>query len=120
MKTKLFSSILAIGTLSSGVLFNITPAVAGGGSFKGNCSNGGFPRPHQPNNHHSNQPKPPENSHHGEIHFNKPKPPENSHHSEIHFNQPNYQKANLRIDLKPAQSAYKYDYSKGVGTQKGR
>jgi hypothetical protein len=148
MKTKLFSSILAIGTLSSGVLLNVTPAAAGGGSFKGNCSNGGFPRQHQPHNHHGNQPKPepshhgdnhgnqpkPEPSHHGDNHANQPKPehshhgdnhanqpkPEPSHHGDNHFNnQPSYHKATLGIDVKPAQTAYKYDYSRAGGTHKG-
>jgi hypothetical protein len=133
MKTKLFSSILAIGTLSSGVLLNVTPAAAGGGSFKGNCSNGGFPRQHQPHNHHGNQPKP-EPSHHGDNHGNQPKPepshhgnshanqpkPEPSHHGDNHFNnQPSYHKATLGIDVKPAQTAYKYDYSRAGGTHKG-
>jgi hypothetical protein len=115
MKTKLFSSILAIGALSSGVLLNVTPAAAG--SFKGNCSNGGFPRQHQPNNHHPNQPKP-EHSHHGDLHSNQPKP-EHSHHGDLHSNQPSYHHATLGIDFKPVQSAYKYDYRGAAGTHKG-
>ncbi len=133
MKTKLFSSILAIGTLSSGVLLNVTPVAAGGGSFKGNCSNGGFPRQHQPDNHHPNQPNP-EHAHHGEHHTNQPNSEnyhhedlhsnqpklELSHHNDLHFNnQPSYHHATLGIDVKPAQTAYKYDYSRAGGAHKG-
>lgn len=102
MKTKLFSSILAIGALSSGFLLNVTPATAGGGGFKGNCSNGGFPRQHQPKNQHPNQPR-----------------PGNSHQGDLHSNQPSYHHATPNTNVKPVQSAYKYDYHGKAGNYKG-